>query len=191
MSISAVTEKGVTVITVATDSQSKLPPWGQILKSLFSSLSCWSGNTGMMWSSVVGALGFIAAGVMSLFADWFPFRCLMGFSVLVNIAGSIFSIVAVVLYALHLASFTVIGMCGILDDRNSKNCIFLANLAQRLLRGVDITMIVMSVLQLCVSISLSVLGIKALCCRGKDKDVTDLEIQQQLFKERPMTSPGA
>ncbi|MED6266300.1 hypothetical protein CHARACLAT_000677 [Characodon lateralis] len=219
MSISVVTQKGVTVITVATDNQSKLPPWGQVLKSLFSSLSCWSGNTGMMWSSVVGALGtvqimvgvfnlglgpervetypywlgvlFIAAGVMSLFADWFPFRRLMGFSALVNIAGSIFSIVAVVLYALHLASFTVIGMCGILDDRNSNNCIFLANLAQRLLRGVDITMIVMSVLQLCVSISLSVLGIKALCCREKDKDVTDIEIQQQLFKEGPMTSPGA
>lgn len=54
----------------------------------------------------------------------------MGFSVFVNIVGSILSIVAIVLYALHLARFTVIGMCGTLDDRNSKNCLFLASLAK-------------------------------------------------------------
>lgn len=54
----------------------------------------------------------------------------MGLSVFLNVAGSILSIVAIVLYAVHLASFTVIGMCGILDERNSKNCMFLANLAQ-------------------------------------------------------------
>lgn len=172
-----------------------------------------------MWSSVVGALGtvqimvgvfniglgperaetypiwlgvlFITAGVISLLADRFPFRCLMGFSVFVNIVGSILSIVAIVLYALHLARFTVIGMCGTLDDRNTKNCLFLASLAKRLLRGVDISMIVMSVLQLCVCISLTVLGIKALCCRGKEEDVVNVEIQQPLFKNGHMTSPGA
>uniref|UniRef100_A0A3B3Y1R9 Uncharacterized protein n=1 Tax=Poecilia mexicana TaxID=48701 RepID=A0A3B3Y1R9_9TELE len=110
---------------------------------------------------------FMAAGVLSLLADRFPLRWLTGFSVFLNIAGSILSIVAIVLYAVHLASFTVIGMCGVLDETNSKNCIFLANLAQKLLRGVDITMIVMSALQLCVCISLAVLGNKAFYYRRK------------------------
>ncbi|XP_016536428.1 uncharacterized protein LOC103150813 isoform X1 [Poecilia formosa] len=132
---------------------------------------------------------FMAAGVLSLLADRFPLRWLTGFSVFLNIAGSILSIVAIVLYAVHLASFTVIGMCGILDETNSKNCIFLANLAQKLLRGVDITMIVMSVLQLCVCISLAVLGNKAFYYRRKD--VKDVVIQQPLVKDGHMTSPGA
>ncbi|XP_023187285.1 uncharacterized protein LOC111608194 [Xiphophorus maculatus] len=211
MAVSVDTDNGVTAVTIATDNRSMLAQWRQTVKALPCGPSWRSG------SSVVGALGtvqimvgvfnvglgpervetfpywlgvpFIAAGVLSLLADRFPFRCLMGLSVFLNVAGSILSIVAIVLYAVHLASFTVIGMCGILDERNSKNCMFLANLAQKLLRGVDITMIVMSVLQLCVCISLAVLGNKAFYYRGKD--VKDDLIQQLLFKDGHMTSPGA
>ncbi|XP_035984325.1 uncharacterized protein LOC105939776 [Fundulus heteroclitus] len=217
MSISVATEKGVTVVAIATDSQSMLPPWCQIIKALFSCPLGRSVKNVMMPSSVVVALGtvqvmvglfniglgperveaypywlgvfFTVAGAVSIFAGRFPLPCLVGFSIVVNIAGSILSIVAVVLYALHLASFTVVQMCAMQDDRNSENCIFLAGLAQRLLRAVDITMIVMSVLQLCVCISLTVLSIKALCYRGKDQDVTDVEMQP-LLEEDHLTSPG-
>uniref|UniRef100_A0A087XZJ3 Uncharacterized protein n=2 Tax=Poecilia formosa TaxID=48698 RepID=A0A087XZJ3_POEFO len=198
----------------ATDNWSMLAQWRQIIRALSCGPSWRSATKG---SSVVRALGtvqimvgvfnvglgpervetfpywlgvpFMAAGVLSLLADRFPLRWLTGFSVFLNIAGSILSIVAIVLYAVHLASFTVIGMCGILDETNSKNCIFLANLAQKLLRGVDITMIVMSVLQLCVCISLAVLGNKAFYYRRKD--VKDVVIQQPLVKDGHMTSPGA
>ncbi|XP_014894941.1 uncharacterized protein LOC106951762 isoform X2 [Poecilia latipinna] len=214
MSVSVDADTGVTVVTIATDNRSMLAQWRQIVRALSCGPSWRSATKG---SSVVRALGtvqimvgvfnvglgpervetfpywlgvpFMAAGVLSLLADRFPLRCLTGFSVFLNIAGSILSIVAIVLYAVHLASFTVIGMCGILDETNSKNCIFLANLAQKLLRGVDITMIVMSVLQLCVCISLAVLGNKAFYYRRKD--VKDVVIQQPLVKDGHMTSPGA
>ncbi|XP_007570616.1 uncharacterized protein LOC103150813 isoform X2 [Poecilia formosa] len=214
MSVSVDADTGVTVVTIATDNWSMLAQWRQIIRALSCGPSWRSATKG---SSVVRALGtvqimvgvfnvglgpervetfpywlgvpFMAAGVLSLLADRFPLRWLTGFSVFLNIAGSILSIVAIVLYAVHLASFTVIGMCGILDETNSKNCIFLANLAQKLLRGVDITMIVMSVLQLCVCISLAVLGNKAFYYRRKD--VKDVVIQQPLVKDGHMTSPGA
>ncbi|XP_017164881.1 uncharacterized protein LOC103477562 [Poecilia reticulata] len=214
MSVSVDADDGGTVVTIATDNRSTLAQWRQVVRTRSCGPSWRSAPKG---SSVVGALGtvqvmvgvfnvglgpervetfpywlgvpFIAAGVLSLLADRFPLRCLTGFSVFLNIAGSILSVVAIVLYAVHLSSFTVIGMCGILDETNSKNCIFLANLAQKLLRGVDITMIVMSVLQLCVCLSLAVLGNKAFYYRRKD--VKDVLIQQPLVKVGHMTSPGA
>ncbi|XP_054878894.1 uncharacterized protein LOC129353570 [Poeciliopsis prolifica] len=208
MSVTVDTDDGVTDVIIVMDNQSMLARWRQIIKAPSCGPSWRSGSKG---SSVVVALGtvqvmvgvfnvglgperaetfpywlavpFIAAGVLSLLADMFPFRCLMGFSTFLNVAGSILSIVAIVLYAVHLANFTVIGMCGILDERKSKNCLFLANLAQKLLRGVDITMIVMSVLQLCVCISLAVLGNKDFHYRMSKMTL--------LFKDGHMTSPGA
>ncbi|XP_043974260.1 uncharacterized protein LOC122831823 isoform X2 [Gambusia affinis] len=160
MSVSVDANTGVTAVTIATDNRSKLAQRRQIVRALPCGPSWRSGSKG---SSVVGALGivqimvgvfnvvlgperaetfpywlgvpFIAAGVLSLLADRFPFRCL------------------------------------------------------KLLRGVDITMIVMSVLQLCVCISLAVLGNKAFYYRWKY--VKDVLIQQPLFEDGHMTSPGA
>lgn len=55
----------------------------------------------------------------------------MGFSAIANIVGAVLAIVGVVLYAVHLASFTTIWMCGSNNhDTNDNNCTFLANLAQ-------------------------------------------------------------
>ena len=55
----------------------------------------------------------------------------MAFAALVNIVGAIFSIVGIVLYALHLANFSVIWMCGNIAAHGAdKNCTYLAYLAQ-------------------------------------------------------------
>uniref|UniRef100_A0A8C6NLH6 Uncharacterized protein n=1 Tax=Nothobranchius furzeri TaxID=105023 RepID=A0A8C6NLH6_NOTFU len=141
----------------------------------------------MMQSSVAGALGTvqILVGVFNVGlgperTGTYPYwlGALVGFSAIVNIVVSISSIVGIVLYAIHLASFTVIWMCGQSDSRKSDNCAFLAGLAKRLLTGMDITLIVMSVLQLCVCISLAVLSIKSLCNRARQQSGKEVEIQQ-------------
>ncbi|XP_024866801.1 uncharacterized protein LOC108248880 isoform X2 [Kryptolebias marmoratus] len=207
-----VVQQGLTVVAMATDRKSISSSWRHVIKEHGSSPMCRSGSKELMSSSVVGALGtvqilvgvfniglgpqrieaypfwlgalFITAGIVSILADMFPFPCLVGFSAFVNIVGAILSIVGIVLYAIHVATFTIIWMCANNNNLNSNNnnnnnnCIFLANLAQKLLRGVDITMIVVSVLQLCVSISLAVLGIKSLCYRGRDEVGTNRKLNE-------------
>uniref|UniRef100_A0A3B5AEA6 Uncharacterized LOC103362362 n=1 Tax=Stegastes partitus TaxID=144197 RepID=A0A3B5AEA6_9TELE len=158
---------------------------------------------------------YIAAGSVSVFADRFPSRCLVGFAVFMNIAGSIFAVVGVVLYAIDLGEPPLSTWC----DQNlyDENCRMLAHYAQvilkgktgsvpltklnikcrdegRLMIGMDVTLIILSCLQLCVCIGFSVLGINALLGRGKVKimirrDVADGENYQPVLKE--VTSPGA
>ncbi|KAF7226544.1 membrane-spanning 4-domains subfamily A member 6C isoform X1 [Nothobranchius furzeri] len=200
MSISAFKENRVTVISIETQEAAALTA------SHPQSVADLLVGEQMMQSSVAGALGtvqilvgvfnvglgpertgtypywlgalFIAAGVVSILAEAVSLPCLVGFSAIVNIVVSISSIVGIVLYAIHLASFTVIWMCGQSDSRKSDNCAFLAGLAKRLLTGMDITLIVMSVLQLCVCISLAVLSIKSLCNRARQQSGKEVEIQQ-------------
>ncbi|KAK2909861.1 hypothetical protein Q8A73_007576 [Channa argus] len=114
---------------------------------------------------------YTAAGIMAVFAGWFPSFRLVGFAVLMNIVGSIFAIVGIVLYAIDLGDVSIPSMCNLNghsgDDYD--NCVYVAFLAQHLLTGLDITLIILAVLQLCVCISFAVLGIRALVSRQKDK----------------------
>lgn len=225
MSITVVKEKAVTVVTVATDANSMLPPLCQILKSLFYSPVCCSVNRGLMRSPLIGAFGAvqimvglfniglgpgrismhpedfthlkvaywlgavcILVGSVSVCADRFPSRCLVGFAVLMNIVGSIFAVVGIVMYAIDMGDTTLSRWC----DRNHDNrntCRFMASYVQRLLTGMDVTMIILSVLQLNVCITFVVLGIKALLNRGKG--ATDGKNYQPVLQEVVMTSPGA
>lgn len=230
MSVSVVKDKGMTVITVASDGKSVLPPLCQLLKALCYSPVCCSVQKGLMQTSVISALGavqimvglfnisvgpgrtslhpedfahlgvaywlggvFIATGVMSVLAGRFPAYCSVCFAVFLNIVGSIFAIVGIVMYAIDLGDVSFRNMCdwsspGSYDD----NCNFVAYYAQRMLTAMDITMIVLAVLQLCVCISLSVLGIKALVNREKVQQVdTDVKIYQPVPVEVLTTSPGA
>ncbi|XP_023140393.2 uncharacterized protein LOC111578044 [Amphiprion ocellaris] len=129
---------------------------------------------------------YIVAGSVSVFADRFPSRCLVGFAVFMNIVGSIFAVVGIVLYAIDLGESSWSGWC---DDNFNDECRFLAYYVQRLLTGMDVTLIVLAAFQLCVCISFTVLGIKALGYR--ENGVADVENYQPLLKEVLMTSPGA
>ncbi|XP_045900446.1 uncharacterized protein LOC123968023 [Micropterus dolomieu] len=218
MSITVVKDKGVTVVTVADDGQSMFPPLCQILKALCCSPMCCSVYKGLLQSNVVSALGtiqimvglfniglgpgrtstafkdfylgaaywlgvvFIAAGIMSVLAGRYSSLCLVGFAVFVNIVGSISAIVGVVLYAIDLGDVSVTNMCD--GSRyNADDCRLVAYLAQRLLTAMDITLIVLAVLQLCVCISFAVLGIKALVNRKTEEDGRDVELTQPVLKE--------
>ncbi|XP_070692304.1 membrane-spanning 4-domains subfamily A member 12-like [Pempheris klunzingeri] len=138
----------------------------------------------------LGAL-FLAAGIVSVFADRLPSRCAVGFAVVFNVVGSIFAVIGIVLYAIDLGDAPFTYMCDNSSYSND-NCRYLAYIAQRLLTGMDITLIVLAAFQLCVCISLAVLGIKALRLSWrKDMGGRDAEIDQPLLKEVLMTSPGA
>nr|XP_046256476.1 uncharacterized protein LOC124065273 isoform X2 [Scatophagus argus] len=138
---------------------------------------------------------YIAVGIVSVFADQFPSRCLVGFAALMNIVGSIFSVVGIVLYAIDLGDDPV--STGCFQDRynahryNDEDCIYVAHIAQRLLTAMDITMIVLAALQLCVCISFAVLAIRALVNREKDEGDRDVEIYKPLLADVLVTSPHA
>ncbi|XP_071325696.1 membrane-spanning 4-domains subfamily A member 4D-like isoform X2 [Trachinotus anak] len=233
MSVTVVKDKGVTVVTVASDRKSMFPPLCQILKHLCYSPTCCSEYKGLMQINVTAALGamqimvglfniglgpgrtsthpgdltdlgaaywlgavYIAAGIMSVVAGQCPSLCLVGLAVLLNIVGSIFAVIGIVLYAIDLADASLLWMCDQswnrhFADNYGDNCRFVAFFAQKLLTGMDITLIVLAVLQLCVCISFAVLGIKALVNRKKEEGGRDVEIYQAVLKEVLMTSPGA
>ncbi|KAK2844986.1 hypothetical protein Q5P01_011645 [Channa striata] len=137
---------------------------------------------------------YTAAGVMAVFAGRLPSLCLVGFAVLMNIVGSIFAVVGTVLYAIDLGDASVASMCSwkpLAADNSDDKCVHVALIAQRLLTGMDIILIILAVLQLCVCISFAVLGIRAMVSRQKDEFGADVHIYQPAFKEVLTNSRGA
>uniref|UniRef100_A0AAQ4P1M5 Uncharacterized protein n=1 Tax=Gasterosteus aculeatus aculeatus TaxID=481459 RepID=A0AAQ4P1M5_GASAC len=237
MSVALVRDEGVTVVTVATDSKSMLPPLCRILKTL-----CCSGSTGLMERDVTAALGTMQVMVGLFNIGLGPGRpymqpdsltftgaaywlggvvmsqcsvnisgCYVGFAVLVNIVGSISAVVGIVQSSVDLAAAPAAGMCdGYTAELHNDNCIYVAQYfqvsapscfrltsfffiscaCQRLLTGLDVTLIVLAVLHLCVSISFAVLGIKALVNRETEEVDKDDE-DQHLMKEALLTNPAA
>ncbi|XP_075962900.1 high affinity immunoglobulin epsilon receptor subunit beta-like isoform X1 [Anarhichas minor] len=136
---------------------------------------------------------FIVAGIVSLLANRFPSPCLVGFAVLVNIVGSIFAIVGIVLYVTDIKDVSAARFCdGFNAHRSGDNCKYVQYFFQRLMTAMDITMIILTVLQLCVCVNFTVLGIKALFnMRKEEQGGRDDDIYQPVLKEVLMTSPGA
>ncbi|XP_076006563.1 membrane-spanning 4-domains subfamily A member 15-like [Genypterus blacodes] len=134
---------------------------------------------------------YIIAGILCLVAGQYPKRCLMGITVFLNISAAIFAITGIVLYAIDLREASFLWMC----DTNSysyltayeDSCRYVAGIAQSLLTSMDVTMIVLAVLQLCVTVSAAVLGIRALLGMMNKGE----NIEAPLLKEVKMTSPGA
>lgn len=229
MTVTVVRDKGVTVVTMATDRTSMLPPLCQILKTLCYSPMCCSPNKGLMQSDTVSVLGtiqimvglfniglgpgrislhpgdfahlgvaywlgglFIAAGIVSLLADRLPSRCLVGFAVLMNIVGAIAATVGVVMYGIDVEDVSSVSLCDEPQGRLSdSNCRFVQYYLKRLLTAMDMSMIVLVILQLLTCINIAVLGIKALINPRKEEGGRDDETHQPALKEVLMTSPGA
>ncbi|XP_005923727.1 uncharacterized protein LOC102292859 isoform X1 [Haplochromis burtoni] len=136
----------------------------------------------------------IAAGILSVIIGQCPCLCFTWYAVFMNIAGCIFAITGIVLYAIDLAEASVVWMCDLnwSTAQFNDNCKYVAFFAQSLLTAMDITLIVLTVLQLCVCISATVLGIRALGNRMKEKqDLRHAEIYKPVLKEVLMTCPGA
>ncbi|XP_077077696.1 uncharacterized protein tmem176l.3a [Siphateles boraxobius] len=147
------------------------------------------GCFGFVSSFWIGGV-FLVVGIMCVLAVKFPSPRLLVFLVILNIISAALAITAVVLYSMDLAM------------ENSLSCVdghyyypsyqraqgesnfqtYCRDLNQMIIRGLDIMMIVLSVLQLCVNISFCVLTGKALCKKDEDaKSVEDPELHKPLL----------
>ncbi|KAE8289175.1 hypothetical protein D5F01_LYC13055 [Larimichthys crocea] len=204
MSVTMAKADGVTVFTLTTDPQSSCPPLCQILKGLCYSPVCFSVSQHLKRvqkssQSVLGAL-HIMAGLLNiglgaiLFSGdgiyWWmrniglPFwsGALVILSVILNLAGVAFAITAIVLYS---NSMTYTGLWWMCDDyrySGYKYSISSSGHHEREMLGGQSTD---SVLELCVSISSAVLGIKALRSSEKkeNKSTDDPESCKPLLED--------
>ncbi|KAM6910425.1 membrane-spanning 4-domains subfamily A member 15-like [Xenentodon cancila] len=117
---------------------------------------------------------FIVTGVMTILAGRFPSSCLLGFTVFMNIAGTIFAVTGVVLYVIDLGDASLLWICqrgssstGHYDD----GCRNVALFAQNLLTSMDHTLIALAVLLLFVSVCSAVVGIRFLTGDMKKQEV--------------------
>ncbi|CAJ1062877.1 uncharacterized protein LOC117823228 isoform X2 [Xyrichtys novacula] len=104
---------------------------------------------------------FLVTGLVTVLAGQFPFVCLVGFTVFMNLLASLSSTIGIVMYSMDLGEVISDDYCWDVEDKDS--CIYMEFFYKRMLKAMDITMLILTVLLLSVSISLSVLAIRALC----------------------------
>ncbi|XP_051812941.1 uncharacterized protein LOC110954568 [Acanthochromis polyacanthus] len=157
---------------------------------------------------------FIVFGIVCILSEKYPSPCLVILTVVLNLAGVAFAITAIVLYSINLADTYMRGWYWYCDrdgydyygyrrrhstttpsperDLLQEKCLEAKELAQMLVLGINIVLIVLSVLELCVVISSAVLGIKALRRRQKESNKSPEE--PEYFKsllDEVTTDPGA
>ncbi|XP_043117654.1 membrane-spanning 4-domains subfamily A member 4A-like [Puntigrus tetrazona] len=136
----------------------------------------------------------IVIGIVCILMAKFPSSCLLRNGIILNIvSAAFFTITAVVLYTVDMANMHTRYSCenynvyayGPEGNRRRELCLDYRNVTKMVLRGLDIMMIVLSVLQICVSISFCVLTGKALCKKEEDeKSVEDPELDKPLLETR-------
>ncbi|KAK7146831.1 hypothetical protein R3I94_009617 [Phoxinus phoxinus] len=144
---------------------------------------------GIVSSFWIGGV-FLLVGIACVLAVKFPSPRLLAFLVLLNIISAAVAITAGVLYSMDLA------MGNSLDcveghyyssyqraqgESNFETCLYYRDLNQMIIGGLDIMMIVLSVLQLFVTISFCVLTGKALY--EDAKSVEDPELHKPLLED--------
>ncbi|XP_074540489.1 uncharacterized protein LOC141801373 [Halichoeres trimaculatus] len=122
---------------------------------------------------------FLVCGIISVLAGRFPSVCSVIFAVFMNIMGSVFSIVGIVMYSIDLSETSI----GFFYD--------MKELYRRVVVVMDTFMLILIVLHLCVCITLAVLGIKALISGRTKEGDESAEVKYPLLKEVLLTSPGA
>ncbi|CAJ1062872.1 membrane-spanning 4-domains subfamily A member 8-like [Xyrichtys novacula] len=155
----------------------------------------------------LGAL-FILFGAMNILSEKQPSPCLVILNVMLNIIGVAFAITAIVLYSINTANIWLWWDCDEREryrhryyddyDRHTttttpspqekiikEKCMEAKYLTQMLLRSISAVLIVLSVLELCLTISSAVLGIKTMCHRGKKEEQSpdDPELYKPLLEE--------
>ncbi|XP_034384796.1 transmembrane protein 176B-like isoform X2 [Cyclopterus lumpus] len=142
-------------------------------------------------------------GIFGILSEKCPSPCLIVVNVMLNLAGVAFSIAAIVLYSINIATTRLWGMCTKdYSDYYSRyeqhftttvspgenymleKCLEAKTLALILLRSMTALLIVLSALELCLVISSAVLGIKALKRGGMgEKEMGDPEHYKPLLEE--------
>nr|XP_057909339.1 uncharacterized protein LOC131105341 isoform X1 [Doryrhamphus excisus]XP_057909340.1 uncharacterized protein LOC131105341 isoform X1 [Doryrhamphus excisus] len=116
-------------------------------------------------------LQFVIAGILSVLAGQCPSHCLVGFAVFINIISAILAIVGIVLYGVDTGKLSRHFFCKF----GTYTCGDGDNFATRLMRSMDVMLIILASLQLCVSISMIVLAVKALVVGKRNKLEEDVE----------------
>uniref|UniRef100_A0A8C1KHW3 Transmembrane protein 176A-like n=1 Tax=Cyprinus carpio TaxID=7962 RepID=A0A8C1KHW3_CYPCA len=153
------------------------------------------GCFGFIFSFCIGGV-FLVVGIMCVLAVKFSRPKLLVITVILNVVSAALAITAAVLYSLDLAMGSSSSCYREHDYYSSNNdwfthkmsvfdpCFYYKNLSQMIRGGLDITMIVLSVLQLCVTISFCVLTGKALWKKDEDvKSVEDPELHKPLLED--------
>ncbi|XP_034729379.1 transmembrane protein 176B-like isoform X2 [Etheostoma cragini] len=145
---------------------------------------------------------FILFGTIGILSEKYPSPCLVIINVILNLAGVAFAITGIVLYSIDMASIYTWWMCrnnG--DDYYSsyrrqtttpspgqdimkEKCLEVKELTLMLLRSLGAVLIVLSTLELCLTISSAVMSIKALKRSQKgEKETGDPECYKPLLEE--------
>ncbi|XP_036414829.1 transmembrane protein 176B-like [Colossoma macropomum] len=156
---------------------------------------------GCFWLGAV----FIAAGIVCILAEKFPSSCLLSFTVLVNLVSAALAFTATVFYSIDLAWLPQRYDCNQRDygygygyyeatpspqkKAQMENCERNQHIFKMVYGGLDILMIVLSLLQICVTISSCVLILKTLCKKKTEDEMEDPELHKPLIEE-VLSSPA-
>ncbi|XP_034030120.1 uncharacterized protein LOC117513966 [Thalassophryne amazonica] len=130
---------------------------------------------------------YIAFGITCLLSEKFPSPCLVVSNVILNLSGVVFAIAAIVLYSINVGNIRMWWMCSSdyywysyrttnpTDSPEEKMLLEKYNegkaLVLMLARSISAVLLILSVLELCLTISSAVLGIKDLKCSEKEQDM--------------------
>ncbi|XP_008428941.1 transmembrane protein 176B [Poecilia reticulata] len=144
----------------------------------------------------LGAL-FITFGVMCILSEKFPSLCLVVLNVILNMAGVALAIAAIVLYSIYVSQLRFWWWSCSNSYKAYYNqtppsqsdseffrqmCLEGHLLSQVLLIGLNVVLIVLSIMELCVVISAVVLGIKTLRNSAQEEN-TNVENTKPLLEE--------
>ncbi|XP_040899299.1 transmembrane protein 176B-like [Toxotes jaculatrix] len=151
----------------------------------------------------LGAL-FMVFGIMCILSEKYPSPCLVTLNVVLNLAGVIFAIAAIVLYSISIASTWLWWSCSYdyygewttsspfpAKEFMKERCLQGQELVLMFQTSLNAVMIVLSALELCVTISSAVLGIKALrsSAKGEKQSTGDSELYKPLLEEVTTKQP--
>nr|XP_020480692.1 transmembrane protein 176A-like [Monopterus albus] len=147
----------------------------------------------------LGAM-FLLVGAVCILSDKYPSPCLVIINVILNLAGVGFAIADIVVYSSNM--YVYMWQCtrdrdyGYYYHRTTpspspqeeilvERCLEFQDLRWMLLQSISIVLIVLSVLELCLTISSVILGIKALRSikKGESKSTADPECYKPLLEE--------
>lgn len=142
----------------------------------------------------MGAL-FMLFGIMCILSEKYPSPCLVIVNVILNLAGVALAIAAIVLYSINIANIWLWRMCQRYDydygyrhqtttspeeQLIQEQCMEAKALTLMILRSINAVLIVLSVLELCITISSATMGIKTL--KNKEKQENKGSVDPELYK---------
>ncbi|XP_074538762.1 transmembrane protein 176A-like [Halichoeres trimaculatus] len=138
----------------------------------------------------IGGL-FILFGAVNIWSEKRPSPCLIILSVVLSIVGVAMAMAAIGFSGINIGGSWIWVDCTGNDDSYGQpyptpsaekrsmwdKCLEVKNLTMKLLVSINAVLIALAILELCITISSAVLGIKALCSRDKreDRSPDDLE----------------